>query len=311
MLTNAWKTDNYKFVGKAFDFAFANRLSKLSPLYSEVSANSIDYELTGGASYGELQPYVGRELNHGTPKRGFKTIITPEEYYLDDFIDYKQAKIDKFGETKKVGTRLGDSAAMTVYMHVLRMFGNAWNADKKGGDGVSWANAAHPVASLGSNGRVFTPDPSAGTYSNVGTDAFTVAAITAAQTKANKFVTPSGLPFLCEMDTVLISPDLEDKAKRFFGADARLLPESGDNDANPVYGMKYIVVGGGDAGFTGGQWAVCDQKLMKELVALVYNTKPTIMQRDLENALVDSYAAYTDFGVGWGDARMIFFNNPD
>lgn len=311
MLDTKWKTDNYKFVGKAFDFAYANRMNKLAPIIGEEVINSIDYELTGGGDYGEMVPYVGRDLNDGEIKRGFKTIITPAEYNLRGTVDYKAHKIDKFGETRKCGTRLGNSASMTVYMHVLRMFGNAWTTSATGGDGVCWANAAHPVASLGSNGRVFTPDPDSGTYSNTGTDAFTVAAITAAQTKANKFVTPAGLPFLCEMDTVLISPDLEDKAKRFFGADARLLPETGDNDANPVYGMQYIVVGGGDAGFTGGKWAVCDRRLMKELVKLVYNTKPTVMNTELENPLVDAYVAYADFGVGWGDGRMIYFNNPD
>ena len=86
------------------------------------------------------------------------------------------------GETKKVGSKLGDSAAMTVYLHVLRMFANAWNTDGRhnGGDGVSWANAAHPVASRGSQGRRFEADTDAGTYSNISTDAFSVSAITAA-----------------------------------------------------------------------------------------------------------------------------------
>ena len=50
-----WKTDNYKFVGKAFDFAYADRLNKLSPIVGEVNAKSIDHELTGsGAEIGHL-----------------------------------------------------------------------------------------------------------------------------------------------------------------------------------------------------------------------------------------------------------------
>ena len=35
------------------------------------------------------------------------------------------------------------------------------------------------------------------------------------------------------------------------------------------------------------------------------------MNTELENPLVDAYVAYADFGVGWGDGRMIYFNNPD
>ena len=311
---SAWKTDNYKFVGKAFDFAYADRLNKLSPVVGEVMSRSIDYELTGSGGYGEAPRYDGEHLNEGTLHRGFKTIITPEEFTLSISVDYKAAKIDKLGETARVGRKLGDSMALTVYLHVLRMFANAWNPACTGGDGKSWAAADHPVASMGSNGRNFVPDPEAGTYSNVTTDALSVSAITAAQSRMNHFVTPDGLPFLCDLDTVLVSPELEEKAKRMFGENARLAPtldpESGNNGANPVYGMRYLVMGGGNDGFGPKQWAVCDRRLMKELVNIVYNTKPVVMQTQDENPLKDVYTAYADFGSGWGDARMIMFGNP-
>jgi len=176
-----WKTDNYKFVGKAFDFAYADRLNKLSPVVGEVNAKSIDYELTGSGGYGEAPRYDGENLNEGSLHRGFKTVITPVEYTLSIPVAYKAAKVDKMGETRKVGTKLGDAASMTVYLHVLRMFANAWNDQSLGGDGKPWAAADHPVASKGSNGRVFVPDPDAGTYSNISTDAFSVSAITAAR----------------------------------------------------------------------------------------------------------------------------------
>ena len=313
---SSWKTDNYKFVGKAFDFAYADRLNKLSPVVSEVNAKSIDYELTGSGGYGEVPSYDGSNLNEGSLHRGFKTVITPVEYSLSIPVGYKEAKIDKMGETRKVGTKLGDSMALTVYLHVLRMFANAFNTDGKhnGGDGVSWANASHPVASMGSSGRSFVADPDAGTYSNLVTDQLSVAAITAAQAKANRFVTPDGMPFLCDYDTVLIAPELEEKAKKLFGENSRLMPtkdpESSNNAASAVYGMQYIVIGGGADGFTAKQWAVCDRRLMKELVNIIYNTRPMVLQSDLDNPLKDLYTAYADFAVGWGDARQIIFGNP-
>ena len=314
---SSWKTDNYKFVGKAFDFAYADRLNKLSPVVGEVNARSIDYELTGSGGYGEAPRYDGENLNEGSLHRGFKTVITPVEYTLSIPVAYKEAKVDKMGETRKVGTKLGDSMALTVYLHVLRMFANAWNADglHNGGDGMPWASASHPVASRGSSGRSFVPDPDAGTYSNISTDAFSVSAITAAQARANRFLTPDGMPFLCDFDTVLISPELEEKAKKMFGENARLMPgkdpESDFNAANPVYGMRYIVMGGGSDGCTAKQWAVCDRRLMKELVNIVYNTRPTVMQSPQDNPLKDLYTAYADFGVGWGDARQIIFGDPN
>ena len=74
-----WTSDNYAFVGKAFDFAYADRLNKLSPVVGEVNAKSIDYELTGSGGYGEAPRYDGENLNEGSLKRGFKTVITPVE----------------------------------------------------------------------------------------------------------------------------------------------------------------------------------------------------------------------------------------
>ena len=77
-----WTSDNYAFVGKAFDFSYADRLNKLSPVVGEVNAKSIDYELTGSGGYGEAPRYDGENLNEGSLKRGFKTVITPVEYTL-------------------------------------------------------------------------------------------------------------------------------------------------------------------------------------------------------------------------------------
>ena len=310
-INTAWKTDNYKFVGKSFDYNYANRMNKLAPILGTRSSKSIDFEIAGLGGFGELQRYDGSNLNNGQQKRGFKTIITPQEYSLSNDIGYKQAKVDKLGECRKVGKRLGESAAMTVYLHVLRTLAGAFNPTLLGGDGKPWAAEDHPVASMGSQGRLYMPDPEAGTYSNILKKAFSVSAITEAQTMANRFITPDGLPFMSEMDTVLISPELEEKAKKIFGAEAKLMPtqdpESDFNAANPVYGMRYIVVGGGNDGFTGDQWAVCDRKLMQEIFNLVYITKPMVIQSELDNPLIDKHTAYVDFGVGWGDARPIIF----
>lgn len=307
---NAWKTDNYKFVGKAFDVAYADRLNKLSPVISEVNSKSADYELTGSGGYGEVPEYDGENLNQGSLRRAFKTIITPREFSLSIPVGYKEAKIDKMGETAKVGTKLGDSMALTVYLHVLRMFANAWNPNHVGGDGKAWASETHPVASKGSQGRRFIPDPDSGTYSNVGKLELSVDAISEYQSRANRFVTPDGLPFLCDMDLVLCSPELESRCKELFGTDAKLKPDTDLNNANPHKDMKYLVVGGGRDGFGKKQWAICDQRLMKQLVSIVYITKPTVMQSELDNPLKDLYTAYADFDAGWGDARQIIFSDP-
>lgn len=307
----AWKTDNYKFVEKAFHYTYADRMNKLSPILGERTINSIDMQLTGSGGYGELQPYDGNNLNIVEKHRGFNTILTPQEFSSSVVLGRKQILIDKTGECRRIGAVLGNAAAMTVYLHVLRTLGGAFDESKIGGDGVCWASAAHPVASKGSEGRTFIPDEEAGTFSNLLHSALSVSAITEAQSKANRFVTPDGFPFLCEMDTLLVSPELEATAKKICGEDARLDPESASHGANPVYGLKYIVIGGGNDGFTGKQWAICDRRLMKELFVIAYNSRPEVMEGELDNPLKQMFTAYADFAVGWGDARQIIFSNPN
>lgn len=310
----AWKTDNYKFVGKAFDFAYKNRLNKLLAVMSEVNSNSIDYELTGSGGYGEMPVYDGNNLNEATKHRGFKTIITPQEYSLTEAVGYKQAKIDKSGECRRVGEYLGDAAAMTVFVHALRCFGNAFSNDHLGGDGQPWASESHPVASKGSNGRSFVPDEDAGTYSNLITSTLSVDAITTAQGQASRFVTPDGLPVLQDMNLLLVSPELEATAKKICGENAKFRPlrnpDDNTNAANPVGDLQYLVIGGGKDGFTKKQWAICDPVLMKRVFKLVYITRPKVLQSDMDNPLKDLYTGYADFGIGWGDARPIIFSNP-
>ena len=313
-LNNAWKTDNYKFVGKSFDYTYNNRLNKLLAVMGVANSNSIDYELTGGGGYGEMPKYDGNNLNEGEKKRGFKTIITPEEFSLSDSVGYKQAKIDKSGECARVGKMLGLSAAMTVYAHALRMFGNAFDPNYVGGDGKCWAATNHPVASKGSQGRRFIPDQEAGTFSNLIRKELSVDAITEARSLAGRFTTPDGLPFLADMSLLLVSPELEAEAKKICGDNGKLRPKQNpadnSNAANPLADLRYMVIGGGKDGFTKHQWAICDPDLMKEMVKLVYITRPTVIQTALDNPLKDLYTGYVDFGCGWGDARQIIFSNP-
>ena len=88
-----------------------------------------------------------------------------------------------------------------------------------------------------------------------------------------------------------------------------LNPETGVG-ANPVHGMNYIVVGGGNVGFKDEQWAVADRALLSEVFKLVYITEPSVLISPRENPLVTDYIAYVDFAFGFGDARPIIFCDP-
>ena len=297
-----WHNDLYPLVKKRFDTRYAKRLDAISKVCDVVCQDDIDYRIEGIGGYGEMPVYDGTTVVGADTKRTFITTITPKEHALRVTSSYKKAKLDYSGESQKIGTRLADSAYMTVLNEFYRLFGSAFT--NVGADGTPWASDKHPVSK-----------DSKDTFSNLMTENLSVAAITKAQTKASRFVTPDGLPFACNLDLLLVSPELEAKAKEICGPNSRLIPENNPdtdtNAANPVYGMKYLVVGGGNAGFTGKQWAVADSLMLSEVLKLVYITKPTVLVSPQDNPLITDYIGYVDFAFGFGDARPIIFSNPN
>ncbi len=299
-----WHNDLYPLIKKRFDMRYAKRLDVISEVCDVISQDDIDYRMEGVGGYGEMPVYDGTTVTSADSKRTFITTITPKEHALKVTSSFKKAKLDYSGESKKIGTRLADSAYMTVLNEFYRLFGSAYTAI--GSDGKPWASEEHPVST----------EEGSGTFSNVIHDNLSVAAICKAQAQAARFVTPDGLPFACNFDLLLVSPELEAKAKEICGPNSKLTPEKNPdggenyNGANPVYGMKYIVVGGGNSGFTGKQWAVADSLMLSEVLKLVYITKPSVLVSPTDNPLVTDYIGYVDFAFGFGDARPIIFSNP-
>ncbi len=315
-INNSWKNDLYPLIDRVFEYEYRNRMSHINRIVSEVDSKSVDYRTEGVGGYGELPDYRGM-LSNIDQRRGFVTIITPQEKAGSIDIDYKYARIDKSGEAKSAGRRAAHSAAMSVYMGVLRMFGSAFDSNVIGGDGKSWAATDHPVACVYDDAGVSVADNEAGTYSNLINDELSVSAITKANTMANRFTTPDGLPFLTDFfsnGVLLVSPELEGKAREICGPQAKIMPEQNPDGAtyaaNPVWGMRYMVIGGGNAGFGAKQWAVADASLLRECAKIVYISRPTIIKTTLDNPLIARIVPYVDFGVGWTDARPIIFSDP-
>lgn len=298
-----WPQDLFPLVKKRFDIRYSNRMDIISNLAEVITQDSVDYRFEGIGGYGEIPVYDGSNIASADQKRAFITTITPREHALKVTMSYKKTKIDQSRESEKVGTRLADSAYMTVLNEFYRLFGNAYTTI--GADGVAWASDKHKINSETDE-----------TFSNVIKDNLSVSAITSAQTKASRFVTPDGLAFAGNYDLLLVSPELEPKAKEICGPNSRLIPEknpdadAGENAANPIYGMKYLVVGGGGIGFTGKKWAIADSVLLPEILKLVYITEPTVLVANQSNPLFTDYIGYVDFGFGFGDARPIIFSNP-
>lgn len=290
-----WQDDLYPLVNKWFN----DRLDKKRALIRQVigyeSIDRIDYQEQGVGGYGLVPKYTGTisELNQ---KRGFKSVYTPEEYAAKASVQYKYAKVDMSGEGKRAGTRMADSLHMTQVRAFYNLFANGWNNNFVGPDGKPLFATDHPVAN----------EDGADTFSNAGTDEFSIAAITKTQTAAQRFKTFDGLDFDCEYNVVGIAPELEPKAKEYFGEDAKLIPDSAENGANPVKDMNYIVI----KGLSAKQWFVGDKSLMSEYMKMVEITAPMVIRNKPDNPLVTEFVGYMDFTMGWSDARQIYGHNP-
>jgi len=294
----SYANDLYPLVTKRFNSEYANYVETMKSLITIENTDRVDVREEGTGGFGEIPDYDGSSVPELAAKRGFVAIYTPKEKLAKATVSYKKAKIDMSGEAAKTGTRLAASIGMTRLMDFYRLFANGFNPAYVGGDGKALFAADHPMSSDAQNTQ---------TFNNLGTSVFSVAAITIAQAAARRFLTVDGFPFLCKYDVVLVSPELEAKAREFFGKEAKLLPQSQENGANPVGDTKYFVIDG----FTAKQWAVGDQRLIKEYMKMVQITAPRVdMSKAASNPYFTEYFVYSDYVLGFSEWRQIYGFNP-
>lgn len=293
-----YANDLYPLITKRFDLEYAQYTETMKAVITEETTDRVDIREEGMSGFGEIPDYDGSTVPELTQKRGFVAIYAPKEKLAKATISYKKAKIDMSGEAKKTGSRLAASIGMTKLMDFYRLFANGFNPNYVGSDEKSLFANDHPSSADPQNTK---------TFSNLISNTFGISAITNAQTQARRFETPDGFPFLCKYDLALVSPELEPKAREFFGKDAKLIPESAENGANPVGDMKYFVIDG----FSAKQWAIGDARLIKEMMKCVTTTSPQVtMQKASDNPYFTQYFVYSDYVMGFSDWRQIIGSNP-
>jgi hypothetical protein len=294
-----WSDDMYPIMLERFQDRLDKRIGIIKRTIGYVKLKGGNqYADVGAGGMGLIPKYNGTTLQELDQKRGYKTVYTPEEIAAAYFVSYKYAKTDLSGEARKAGSKCADSLAMTQRRDFYNIFAKGFDANHKGADGEPLFSANHPVNSEGANGPL-------GKFCNLGTDEFSVKAITKAQAAAQRFKTFDGLDFDCDFNFVGIPPELEELAKRFFGENAKNLPESAENDANPVSDVTYQVM----KGLGAKQWFIGDRELMKDYIKMVEITEPTVFQYK-PNPLVVGYIPYADYTMGWSDARCVYGFNP-
>ncbi|MBQ9510222.1 MAG: hypothetical protein IJR55_00750 [Clostridia bacterium] len=295
-----WSSDMYPLVKKYFDERYSQRINYIGEVAGIVDQDDFTYTMDSLGGYGILPEYSGGNLSYSDGTGGFKTTVTPVERALAMPVFYKEAKGDMISAARKVGVRLADSAYMTVLNSFYKTIGKAQS--EIGADGVAWASTEHPISNA----------EESDTFSNLITSELSLGAICTAQASLADVTTADGLPFTANYDLLLVSPELESTAKSLCGVNAQAAPLTNPSTgvgANPIYGMRYMVIGGAD-GFKNGQWAIADSKLLSEALKLVYISEPTVLVSPGDNPLVTDYVAYVDYAFGFGDARAIIFSDP-
>jgi hypothetical protein len=290
-----WRDAMYPLVTKWYDDEYAKNINIIEQIIDVDDMDRYEKQNMGAGGVGELPAYDGTNLTELSRKKGFKASYIAQEKAGIYRIPFKAAKFDMSGEAKRAGQVLSNSSYMTVLMNFYRMFANGFNSDYKGPDEKALFATDHPVNSTDSD-----------TYGNIGTAKLSVAAVTDAQAKARRIKTYDGLPFQCKFDLALVSPELEGEAKRIFGENAKLFPDSAENGANPVQGTKFFVIDG----FSAKQWAVGDSRLMKMYMHLYYGTRPKVIEQKGANPLIAEYIPYVDFVLGWDDPKIIYGFDP-
>lgn len=320
-----FRSDDIILVGEHFNYEWDNllRSDSLLRLIKQKNHSGVTYEQRPRQGFGAIPKYTG-DMNYIKPKRGFNNLIITDEYMGSYDVHYKAYKVDKSGELENCGQDLAQGMAYTISNSVLELFGSAWT--KVGNDGKTWAAEDHPIAALRDEGNKYVADASAGTYSNLiraeggSTDlALSVKGLDRAWEIANGIPLPDGKPMKGKFDLVLVSPKNRAKAIKLLGQDTELAPkqdpDSAENAASSVHGLKWMVCGygygSGAVGLRDNQWAFVDSANLKKVTVLIFTTRPVIDQSyAYPNKRVKVFSVYADFGIGYADWRPILFSNP-
>ncbi len=304
-------------MGNQFKYAIKNFMAILSQIFTEDDQKVEDYRMSNLGGFGELPVSDGVVLDQMDAKRGFITKVTAQVRAGVATMTQHDADTNLLYNIRRIGNECADACNATVQLLMLRLFGRAFNGSYLGGDGKAWAATDHPAASKADENGASVADDSAGSYSNLIHDELSVEAISrTAWGKARRFKTPAGLPLAVDFDNrgiLLVAPEQAGEAAQICGKDGRLIPEklpgSAENDANPTYGLKYLVVGGGDEGFADGEWAVADRFLLKQSLIMNYIRRPECREANIDNPYVLGMAPYVDCAAGFGDPRAIIFSD--
>lgn len=285
-------------VASWFEQGLSRRQAVVPQLYNVSSSENSDEQLgnIGAVSADSWDEY---EDSGQVPQvdfdKGYLKTFTHLEYPLELRIQRKFLDDNKYPQITNAAFRLGDSATLKREVDGAATFINAFDSTFAGPDGVELCDSAHPNS----------PDNTGTTQGNVGTSAFSEAAVRSTRIAMMKFTDDKGGRMGVTPNLLLIPPDLEDEAIEVVRAVS--LPDTADNNANPQSGRWSVLVWNQLTNTK--DWWMIDANLMRQSLFWFDRMPLSIVPKVEDKTISASWIAYMRYSLGWADWRWVYGHN--
>ncbi|MBW2664421.1 MAG: Mu-like prophage major head subunit gpT family protein [Deltaproteobacteria bacterium] len=261
-------------------------VAKAPLLFNVQSSSKAEEHDLGVGGFADWQEYKG----------AYKTTFTPKEFARGFTVERKLVHDDLYNVINKKPKGLATAAMRKREKDAADVFNFAFTASAAyyGADNQSLCDGAHP----------HSPSRTSSTQSNSGTTAISRDSIIATRKLMRSFTDDRGELIQVMPDTLLVPPELEDKA--YVEARTPHKTTSGDNDLSFVnsLGLKVIVW---DYLTDSNNWFMIDSGMVKQhlewfdLEALTFALNPV---SDFQ--LKAQYRGYMRYSLGWNDWKWVY-----
>jgi len=250
---------------------------KLTETYLEIGDIGAMNELTGDLEYEDIQ-------------QGYKMTLTAREYAKGIKIQKKFVLTDQLDIVEGLPKLLGLAARRRIAGDVMANFNDAFNTSYTTIDGLQLCSSAHTSNNGGSS------------QSNLGTTAFSEAAVDAARIAMKDFMTNTDQEFEVNPDLLVVPRALEKSAYELINSSGKV--DTANNNTNFHKGKYKLLVS--DRLDDSNNWFFIDSELLK-LFAVWNNVAPLEFgQAEQFDGFAARYRAYMFYSFGIRDWRPVF-----
>jgi len=264
-------------------------------LFNIVGSSKATEEDLGVGGFSDWEEYKGA-IEYDDNAEGYKTTYTPTEFARGFTVERKLVDDDLYNVINKKPKGLATAAMRKREKDAADVFNNAFTASAAyyGADDQSLCDGAHP----------HSPSRTSSTQSNSGTTALSRDSIIATRKLMRSYTDDRGELIQVMPDTLLVPPELEDKA--YVEARTPLKTGSGDNDISYVnsLGLKVIVW---DYLTDANNWFMIDSEMIKQHLTWFNRVPLGFALNPLSDfQLKAQFRGYMRYSLGWNDWRFVY-----